>query len=78
MTALPYEPGMRIIYDPASKRVTVCFRGRSAQLDGMFMTGADAKQAGGAYCRSAGWRPESPRQFSKSLLSHRRNPAQPF
>jgi hypothetical protein len=77
MTTLQYERGMRIIYDPNAKKATVCFRGRARRLEGVFMTGEDAKEAGEAYCRAVGWNPEFSPRYSRSLLAHRGAPLLP-
>ncbi len=71
-----YEPGMRIIYDPSKREVTVTFRGRRTTLTGEFASEVIGREAGEAYCRSRGWKdmvataPMPP----KSLLAHRKGP----
>jgi hypothetical protein len=65
-----YEPGMKIIYDSTSQRVTVCFRGKVRRLEGLYTTSMSAKEAGEAYCRAAGWKPKVPVVSGKSLLRH--------
>jgi hypothetical protein len=74
-----YEPGMRILFDPLKREVTVTFRGRRITLDGHYDTDHCARQAGEAHCRSLGWRdlatPVTP--VTKSLLAHRKS-ARPY
>jgi hypothetical protein len=70
--AARYEPGMRIDYNAHAKTVTVTFRGRVKNLNGIFATADAARAAGESYCRLMGWRPESPVVAVKSLLAHRR------
>lgn len=62
-----YEPGMKIKYDPRSKRVVVAFRGRITVLPGEHDTEALGIAAGEAHCRTHGWDP-SPNQHA----GHRR------
>jgi len=52
-----YEPGMKITYDPVSRRVVVSFRGRITVLPVFCRTEAEAIVAGEAHCRTQGWVP---------------------
>lgn len=52
-----YEPGMKISYDPSSKRVVVAFRGRITVLPDTFDSEALGTEAGEFHCRSHGWSP---------------------
>lgn len=53
----PYEPGMKVTYDPASRRVVVAFRGRITVLPETYETEAQGTAAGESHCRSHGWNP---------------------
>lgn len=52
-----YEPGMKVSYDPASKRVVVAFRGKITVLPGTFETEIEGTEAGEVHCRLHGWQP---------------------
>jgi hypothetical protein len=71
-SAKQYEPGMRITFDPATKRARVAFRGRLIELPGSFDTELDAVRAGEEHCKRNGWveRPEPTN--AESLLKHRK------
>lgn len=57
LTKAVYEPGMKITYDPVSKRVLVAFRGRISVLPDAVESEADAVSAGESYCVRHGWNP---------------------
>lgn len=50
-----YEPGMKISYDPGTKRVVVAFRGRITVLPDTQETEAAAITAGERHCQKLGW-----------------------
>lgn len=52
-----YEAGMKIIYDPESKRVIVNFRGRVQVLPGIYDSESAALNDGEQHCRHLGWQP---------------------
>jgi hypothetical protein len=52
-----YEPGMKVSYDPVSKRVVVAFRGRITVLAQDYETEAEGTKAGELHCRTHGWSP---------------------
>lgn len=52
-----YEPGMKISYDPGTKRVVVAFRGRITVLPDTAETEAAAIAAGERHCHNLGWAP---------------------
>ncbi len=66
-----YEPGMKVTYEPRSKRVVVAFRGRITVLPDPCETEAQAVAAGEAYCRRAGWNPADPAMDGQKLLRGR-------
>lgn len=71
-SAKHYEPGMRITYDPKTKRARVAFRGRLVELPAEFDNERDAVRAGEDHCKRNGWieHPEPPK--GESLLKHRK------
>lgn len=52
-----YEHGMKITYDPGTKRVVLAFRGRITVLPDVYETEALGAAAAELYCRSHGWKP---------------------
>jgi hypothetical protein len=50
-----YEPGMRIIYNAATRCATVTFRGRINELPGLYADEHAAVVAGEDFCRKRGW-----------------------
>lgn len=52
-----YEPGMKVSYDPTSKRVIVAFRGRITVLPGTYESETLAVEGAEAHCRLLGWKP---------------------
>jgi hypothetical protein len=70
-----YEPGMRIVFNQASGKVFVCFRGRRHELPETFDDDASARYAGETFCRRLGWRDAIPAPAARSLLRHRRSTA---
>jgi len=52
-----YEPGMKINYDPVSKRVVVAFRGRIVVLPDSYESEPAGIAAGETYCHRQGWKP---------------------
>jgi hypothetical protein len=63
-----YEPGMKITYEPRSKRVVVAFRGRITILPESCETELQAVAAGESHCRRAGWNPADPAKDGRKLL----------
>jgi hypothetical protein len=53
-----YEPGMKVTYDPVSKRVVISFRGRITVLPEDCASEPEAIMAGEQHCRKLGWSPE--------------------
>ena len=74
MRTLPnYEPGMRFIYDAATRAVAVYFRGKITGLRGPYASEADARNAAEALCRRLGWKaPAQSIEDGWTLLGHRR------
>jgi hypothetical protein len=64
-----YEPGMKVNYDPNSKRVIVAFRGRIIVLPDLAETEAAGIAAGESYCRVHGWSPAERKSGTRSLRS---------
>ena len=52
-----YETGMKVTYDPTSKRVVVAFRGRIIVLPGTYDSASTGISAGESRCRELGWNP---------------------
>lgn len=68
-----YEPGMRIVYDPARNAVTVFFRGKVRQLEGAYYSEEEARAAAESVCRRLGWKgADAPPAAPRSLLAYRR------
>jgi len=61
-----YEPGMKVTYDPSSKRVIVAFRGRITVLQEAFETEAQGVAGGELHCRALGWTPNEAAATEKS------------
>lgn len=53
-----YEAGMKVVYDPQSRKVIVNFRGRVQVLPDFYDRETDAVAAGERHCQHLGWRPE--------------------
>ena len=68
MATTHYEPGMKIVYDAASKRVVVTFRGRITVLPEACESAAEATAAGERFCRLQGWMPNSPEPRNKGRI----------
>lgn len=64
-----YEAGMRVVYDPQSRKVIVNFRGRVQVLPDFYDGEAEAVAAGELHCRHLGWRPEEYRGRQGNLHS---------
>ena len=62
-----YEPGMKITYDPQSKRVVVSFRGRIVVLPDVYDTESAALAAGESHCQRLGWSPPRHNRHSARL-----------
>lgn len=52
-----YETGMKVTYDPHTRRVVIAFRGRIVVLPELFDSEADGIAEGETYCRRHGWMP---------------------
>lgn len=53
-----YEAGMKVVYDPQSRRVIVNFRGRVHVLPDAYDSELDAVAAGERHCLNLGWHRE--------------------
>ena len=52
-----YEAGMKVVYDPQSRRVVVNFRARVQVLPESYDSEPEAVAAGERLCRELGWQP---------------------
>lgn len=57
-----YETGMKMLYDPISRRMVVSFRGRLTVLPSTYDDEAEAIEAGELHCREQGWAPQKDKQ----------------
>lgn len=64
-----YEPGMKITYDPKSKRVVVAFRGRITVLPDLFENEELAIAGGEHHCRLLGWNAQDKETSKRKLRS---------
>ena len=64
-----YEIGMKINYDPVSKRAVVAFRGRITVLPIAYETESEAFAAGESHCRSLGWAPAPRKDVQRGFRS---------
>ncbi|MHB1205519.1 MAG: hypothetical protein ACYCZX_08130 [Rhodospirillaceae bacterium] len=67
-----YETGMKVLYDPHSKRAAAFFRGRHIALPTAHEDEATAVAAGERLCRGLGWIPAQGK--AKSSLLRRAAP----
>lgn len=66
-----YEPGMKVRFEPRSKRVVVSFRGKITVLPEPYETEDQAVAAGESHCRRAGWNPGHAAADGRQLIRSR-------